>query len=210
MIRYMIFLLWTGKNKMKLHLKKDSYLYSMLTVLSFGLGRPLEAVLNFFVQPFTSAYSVGTLLNTASLFVFAACGMCFSFQTGCFNLGGEGQIYLSGFLTAVFLNRFSGVAPVILLPLVFVFVFCVTGLTGLFCAVCKIYRNINELLSSFLFSCALIPIVDFLIVDYFRDEKKSLLATPYISENFRLKSILPPSVLNFSIFLVFYVTSSKV
>ena len=197
---------------MKLRIKKESYLYSVLTavaaalviavpVLSLGSDRPLEAALHFFVQPFASAYSVGTMLNTASLFIFAACGMCFSFQAGCFNLGGEGQIYLSGFLTAVLLNMFSGISPIILLPVVFVLVFCITGLTGLFCAVCKIFRNINELLTSFLFSCALIPIIDFLIVDHFRDEKKSLLATPYISGNLRLKSILPPSVLNFSFFI---------
>lgn len=197
---------------MKLSIKKESYLYSVLIavaaalivavpVLSLGSDRPLEAALNFFVQPFASVYSVGTMLNTASLFIFAACGMCFSFNAGCFNLGGEGQIYLSGFLTAILLNRFSGVAPFILLPLVFILVFCITGLTGLFCALLRIARNINELLSSFLFSSALVPIIDFLIVDLFRDEKKSLLATPFISENLRLKSILPPSVLNFSFFI---------
>ncbi len=170
-------------------------------ILSLGSDRPLEAALHFFVQPFASTYSVGTMLNTASLFIFAACGMCFSFNAGCFNLGGEGQIYLAGFLTAVLLNRFSGVPPFILLPVVFILVFCITGLTGLFSALLRLFRNINELLSSFLFSCAIIPIIDFLIVDCFRDEKKSLLATPYIHANLRLKSILPPSVLNFSFFL---------
>ena len=211
MTSYTISFIWTKKNDAGRCMKKGSYLYSVLIAVFAGLvvsvpvlavraANPAEAVAEFFLLPFASRYSVGVLLNTATLFVFAACGMCMSFQSGCFNLGGEGQIYLAGFLTAVLLNRFSFVPPLVLVPLVFAAVFCVCGLTGLFCAVCRVYRNINELLSSFLFSCALIPIIDYLIVDCFRDEKKSLLATPFIADGFRLKSILPPSQLNVSLF----------
>ena len=49
-------------------------------------------------------YYFGSALNTASLYMVAGCGAAISFKSGELNLGGEGQVYLGGFLTAVLLD----------------------------------------------------------------------------------------------------------
>src|SRR5574344_614034 len=68
---------------------------------------PLQAMLSFFSGPFSSIYYAGSWLDKGALLTFAAAGMCFSFHSGNFNLGGEGQIYLGGLVAALVLNSLA-------------------------------------------------------------------------------------------------------
>ena len=63
--------------------------------------------LSFFLTTLTTPYYLGSMLNTATLFVIASLGAIFCTKSGELNLGGEGQIYLGGFITAILLNAFS-------------------------------------------------------------------------------------------------------
>ena len=70
-------------------------------ILTFSVHNPLSTLTHFFSGPFSAPYYIGTMLNMVSLLTWAALGASASIISGNFNLGGEGQIYISGCITAL-------------------------------------------------------------------------------------------------------------
>ena len=152
-----------------------------------------------------NVYYLGQALNLSGLYMIAGSGAVISIKSGDFNLGGEGQIYLGGFLSAVFLTRMplaglmetaGGTILTVFIALVLAFLgsALMAGLSALF----KFLRNADFLFTSYIASAAVIPFIDGLISGPFRSTTDNLLATPFISEQARFTSILPPSPLNAS------------
>ena len=143
-------------------------------------------------------YYVGSALNLSALYMIAGSGAAISIKSGDFNLGGEGQIYLGGFVCAVLLAKLN-------LPWIGFSVLCAlfaaticSALMAALSAVFKIFRNADFLFTSFITSAAVIPFIDGMIAGPFRSTTDNLLATPFIPEQVRLPGILPPSPLNAS------------
>jgi len=172
---------------------------SAVILVSIFSENPFSAVVSFFSSPFASPYFFGSMLNTSSLLLFASLGASLALLSGNINLGGEGQVYAGGLITSVILNRFdSFLSP--LAAAVCVIAGC--AVLTLIPALLKIYRRTSELLSSFLLSASLIPLIDWAIANPLRDKKQNLLATPSIPEQFTLPSLLPPSKVNISFFII--------
>lgn len=152
-------------------------------------------------------YLFGSILNQSSLLMVAACGAYIAIKAGHFNLGGEGQVYAGGFTAAVFLSfcgkfaQGSGLPAFISLSLCFL----VSGLTASFMALISVllkrFRQVDVLLTSFLMSAGVIPLIDSLIAGPFRGDGNNLLATAFILKKYRFLQILKPSPLNLSIFV---------
>ena len=156
-------------------------------------------------------YYLGSALNLSGLYMIAGCGALISIKSGDFNLGGEGQIYLGGFTSALLLAKsgefFSGSvtggdlswqAAVIAVFIALVLAFAASGVMALLSALLKILRNADFLFTSFIASAAIIPFIDGLISGPARSQTENLLATPFIPRGARLPSILSPSPLNAS------------
>lgn len=147
-------------------------------------------------------YFIGNMFNYASLLMIASGANCISLKNGQMNLGGEGQVYFGGFITAIALNFFyrstalpSGIS--------FFLVFLICILSGIIISfvsgILKLTKNANELLTTYLISSSMIPVIDSLIGGRFRLKTGNLIATEFIDESFRFKKYLPPSSLNFSL-----------
>jgi len=159
-------------------------------------------VIDFFLGTFSSSYYLGLMLNTACILSVSALGVSFALRCGEYNLGGEGQIYFAGFVSAMLLKAFSSMPAWIALPLVLLITGLLTSAIAMVSVILKIKKNANVLLTSFLVSSAIIPVLDSLITGRFRATDGNLLATDFILEKFRLPKILEPSPLNISIFLI--------
>ncbi len=177
---------------------------SALLIILCTADNPLTAVQKFFAGPFSSPYYFGCMLNTAGLLLLSAMGSDIAIESGNMNLGGEGQIYAGGFLTAFLLNHFNtfslwGPAALFLTALLICascgMVTCISY--GLY----KI-KGVNILLSTFLISQACIPVIDGAIAGPFRDTSGNLLATPFIAPSMRFPQLLKPSLFNASFFIV--------
>ncbi|MDR0785718.1 MAG: ABC transporter permease [Treponema sp.] len=166
----------------------------VLTVLTIMIGSdtPMQSLRDFFIGPWTSAWSFGNTLDKAALILTASLGAAFAFQAGCFNLGGEGQIYIGGLAAAVVVQ-----AGGLLLGGACAAIFA-GGLCGWISGILKKTVGANELITSFLLSASLTPVADFLIAGPLRDRSGNLLATPFLSHT--LLRILPPSNLSVSFF----------
>ena len=173
----------------------------LLTVILILSNSPNpERTLNvFFLGPWSSPWFLGNTLDGIALLLTASLGAAIAFRGGTFNLGGEGQIYLGGLAASMILltGQNSLSAPILLC-----FAACTAMLTGAlmggFSGVLKKKVGMNELISSFLLSSALIPVADFLIKGPWRDSTGNLLALPAFSNNLVLLRLLPPSNLSMS------------
>ena len=171
-------------------------LFLTLTIFALASPNPIKAINTFFTGIFSSKFYVGTFLNTTTIFLFASLGCAIAIKSGNMNLGGAAQIYVSGFLCALLLqnSNFSFFVALLICSVV-------SGLIAAISGFLKAYKNINELLSSFLISAAIIPFIDYAISGPFRDTSKNLLATKTIAENHFIKLIMPPSPFNYTFFI---------
>ncbi|MCL2809032.1 MAG: ABC transporter permease [Treponema sp.] len=166
---------------------------------------PVRTIYFFFIGPFRNIFNIGNLLNASVPYIFGALGIIIAMKAGSLNLGGEGQVYLGAFITlitALYLGSIgiSGLFGMILALMAGAFFSgSVTAISG----ICKTKWNTNELITTFLLSCAIIPIVNYLITGPFLDPDTSLVSTKKIAENMRLPFILRPSNLNTGIFVSF-------
>ncbi len=158
---------------------------------------PAAALRSLFADSFTSAYYFGTMLNTAAFFMLAGCGSALAIKGGVMNLGGEGQVYAGGFVGCAVLNALS--LPV---PLTFCLALLASAAAGAllasFSALLRELRGARVLLTTFLVSSAVIPLIDGLITASKNSSQTNMLALPYIADAYKLPHILPPSPLSWS------------
>ncbi|MDR0302522.1 MAG: ABC transporter permease [Treponema sp.] len=174
----------------------------LVFILSDTPGRTLYF---FFLGPFRNIFSFGNMLNAAIPLIIGALGVTVAMKAGNLNLGGEGQIYFGAFCTiaaSLFLSKYGiGQFGVIAGVLAVTFGFLCSGLLAAFSGFCKAMWNTSELITSFLLSCAVIPVVNYLVCGPFLDPQTSLQSTRKIAENLRLPLVLKPSGLSAGIFI---------
>ena len=147
-----------------------------------------------------TAYNLGNWLNIASFYMVAGCGATISMKSGEFNLGGEGQIYAGGFAAAIVLAKMAGSPAGLAVPLAILAACLTSAILCFLSALLRKFRNANFLLTSFIISSAVIPLINGLISGPFRGNTGNLLATPFIDKAYRFTKILAPSPLNLSFF----------
>ena len=172
----------------------------ILLIIIFG-SNPREALVSFFTGSFTSRYQAGNLFNSAAFLMIAGTGACIANKSGNMNLGGEGQVYLGGYITALILSSSINLPPV--LKVILALLLCI--LSGMFMSMISVIllelRGAKVLLTSFLVSAAVLPLIDGLITVSKANTNQNLLALPYIDKSYRLSSLLPPSPFNISFFI---------
>ncbi|MCL2763735.1 MAG: ABC transporter permease [Treponema sp.] len=183
------------------------FIISLLTIiLLIGIlsDTPQRAVYFFFIGPFRNLFSFGNMLNASVPFILGALGIITAMKAGSLNLGGEGQCYLGAFITtvtALSLPHFGKAGIIICALAGSLSAGVLAGFSGYY----KAKWNTSELITSFLLSCAVIPVINYLVTGPFLDPGTSLISTEKIHENMRFTQILRPSGLNtgFIIALVF-------
>ena len=166
---------------------------TLLAVVLTTADDPVATIRTFLLGPWSNRYALGNYLARAALLAITGAGVTVAFRAGVFNLGGEGQVYLAALTTTVVLNDAS--IPPVFAVLV---AMCASGGIAGGSGWLRYRTGADELITTFLVSSAIIPIIDYLIVGPLRDRSSNLLATPMIPEYAHLQSILPPSHLAIS------------
>jgi simple sugar transport system permease protein len=176
----------------------------LLTVLIICAAStdPGETLQAFFLGPWESPWFFGNTLDSVGLLLTASLGITLAFRGGCFNLGGEGQIYLGGLAAAAVLlagkNMSGGAFAPILSCLAALAAMTAGGVMSAISGILKKYFGANELITSFLLSAALSPVADYFISGPMRNPAENLLATPRFASGLLLPKLLPPSNLSVS------------
>ena len=164
---------------------------------------PVETLYYFFIGPFRNLFHFGNMLNAAVPLIIGSLGIIIAMKAGSLNLGGEGQVYLGAFISTItalsLSNAFLGLSAIaVIIAIISGSLF--SAVAAAFSGYCKAKWNTNELITSFLLSCAVIQIINYFVTGPFIDPNTSLLSTKKIAENMRFILILKPSGLNISIF----------
>jgi len=185
-------------------------LLALVLLIFFLSDTPVKTLYFFFIGPFRNVFSFGNMINAALPLVFGALGVTVAMKAGHLNLGGEGQVYLGAFTTtaAALLFAKTGIAH---LGVIGIFLAAAAGVlasgaAAALCGFCKARWNTNELITTFLFSNAIIPVVNYLVTGPFLDPQTSLLSTGKINENMRLALILKPSSLSSCLYIALVFT----
>jgi simple sugar transport system permease protein len=164
----------------------------------FGSANPAKTLEAFFIGPWSNPWFLGNTLDSMALLLTASLGAAVAFRAGCFNLGGEGQIYLGGCAAAGILLTGKLPGPVMLI----VAALTATALGGVMGGASGLLRKqlgANELITSFLISSMLIPLGNYIISSVLRNPEGNLLATEKIPPGSLLPKLLPPSALSISL-----------
>jgi simple sugar transport system permease protein len=169
----------------------------ILGIIIFGSPHPGRTLRAFFIGPWSSRWFLGNTLDSVALLLTASLGALISFRGGCFNLGGEGQIYIGGLAaSAVLLTKGEGAFPALWLALGAALL--AGGFMGFVPGLLRKRFAADELITSFLLSAALSPGADYLIAGPLRGAGANLLATARFPAARLLPRLLPPSNLSWS------------
>ncbi|MDR0400274.1 MAG: ABC transporter permease [Treponema sp.] len=174
--------------------------FGVLIILALFMSKtPGKTLSYFFFGPLRNLYYFGNMLNSAIPLIFGGLGFAVGMQANCFNLGGEGQIYVGAFVTtlaALVLAPLGILGALVALAAGAAAAGLAAGLSGFL----KIRWHTSELISTFLLSNALILTTNYFITGPFLDPGTNLQSTRKIPESFRLPLILPPSNLSAALF----------
>ncbi|MFW5694187.1 MAG: ABC transporter permease [Alkalispirochaeta sp.] len=166
-------------------------LTTVLLIILFTAESPFETLQTFLFGPWSNRYALGNLLSRAAMLTLTGAGVVIAFRAGVFNLGGEGQVYLAAVIASSVLVMLP-VPGVVAVVLAAGSAAALGGLAGWL----RHATGADELITSFLLSAAITPVLNYLLVAPLRDQNSNLLATPKIPEATRLVRLLPPSTLN--------------
>jgi len=120
-------------------------------LLSFARINPLEAYKQLFNGVFGKPKFMIWCLIYAAPLIFTGLSVAFSFKTGVFNIGAEGQ-FVVGSLTACVLGILVKAPAIIHVPICFLGAALAGGIWGSIVGVLKIKKGVNEVLSYIMFN----------------------------------------------------------
>ncbi|MDU6629077.1 MAG: ABC transporter permease [Lachnoanaerobaculum sp.] len=120
-------------------------------LLSIAKINPLDAYKQLFNGVFGKPKFMVWCLIYAAPLIFTGLSVAFSFKTGVFNIGAEGQ-FVVGSLTACVLGILIKAPAIIHVPLCFLGAALAGGIWGAIVGVLKIKKGVNEVLSYIMFN----------------------------------------------------------
>jgi general nucleoside transport system permease protein len=122
-----------------------------------------------------STESVVVIINSAVPFYVAGVAVAIGFQMNLFNIGANGQYQLGALFAAA-----AGAAVSLPAPLHVAFVLLVAvvvaGLWAAIAGLLKVYRNVNEVISTIMLNYIAVGLSAFLVSEYFRNNDVKLVA----------------------------------
>ncbi|MGN0406241.1 MAG: ABC transporter permease [Bariatricus sp.] len=148
--------------------------------------KPIESIVIFLIQPFSSLRYIGNIIETAIPLIFSGLSMAVLFKAGLFNLGGEGVFFMSGIagsIVAIWLQL-----PAVLFPVLCIIIGSGMGiLIMLVPGVLRAKYNANEMVTSLMMNNISLGVGCYLLNNMMRDPSVSTL----VSYKYRSAAMLP-------------------
>ncbi|MFA6506375.1 MAG: ABC transporter permease [Treponemataceae bacterium] len=164
-----------------------------------------KAALGFFRGAFGSAYGISEVLVRATPLMLSALGVSIGFQTGFFNIGAEGQIYVGAAATTAVALAFPSLSPAAMIPLALGAGFVAGGVWALIPGFLKARFGLSEIINTIMFSYIAVNVVGILVRTVLKDpsyplpmssETPQSLSLPLLMETSRLHAGFPIALLS--------------
>ncbi|MHB0854578.1 MAG: ABC transporter permease [Rectinema subterraneum] len=177
--------------------------FLLVAVIMLILGyNPIEAYKALFEGAFGSSYSLSLTLSKSVPLIFVGLAVGFALQGGLFNIGGEGQIYIGGFVAAITGLLLSHTIPAfITLP-----VAVLSGMAGGFLwggtiGLIKAKLNINEVIVAIMMNYIAQLMTSYFVNGPFIAAKSMTPQTEILPLNLQLPKIIPNTQLTTSLYI---------
>lgn len=150
---------------------------------------PAQALAAFFLGPFSSSLNLVTLATTMMPLVVTGLALCVSFQATVWNLAAEGQVYLGAFVGVAAGLLLSGSPAPLAVPLMLVAAGIAGGAVSLLPAALRVACEVNELITSFMTSLIVVPVVNFFLSGPMKAVGAGINATAYVNPRFLLPGL---------------------
>ena len=161
-------------------------IFAAFAIILMVSEQPMESIKIFLVNPFSSLRYIGNIVETATPLIFSGLAMAILFQTGLFNLGGEGVYFMAGIvgsMVAIWLDL-----PFLLLPLLCLSAGAIMGMVIMFVpGVLKAKYGANEMVTSLMMNSIAYGVGCYILNSIMRDPSISAL----VSYRYRSTSLLP-------------------
>ncbi|QMV41516.1 ABC transporter permease [Cohnella cholangitidis] len=179
-------------------LEVSGILMAVITALLCGFvvifltsSEPFAAVSALFLDPLSSWFNIGTILNKAVPLILTGLALSVVFQTGVFSMGAEGQLYIGSFLGALTAVYLPGLSPWIHLPLVVIAALIGGALFGAIPGLLKAYLNANEIVTTLMLNFVAILLTSYFVNNQFKSQGGGYAKMENIDKNILLAKIIP-------------------
>jgi simple sugar transport system permease protein len=160
------------------------------SLLSLMGTPPWEAYQAMVEGAFGDVYSLSETLVKATPLLLTGLGVGLAFRSGLWNIGAEGQLYM-GAMGGMWVALTYPALPAPLLQPLMLVAACVAGaLWGLIPAVLRVYRGVNEVITTLMLNYVAILWADFLVYGPWKDPKAfGFPFTPPLPQTARLPAL---------------------
>jgi simple sugar transport system permease protein len=159
-----------------------------------------RAYSSLFEGAFGNSYNIAQTFLKMIPLIFTGLAVAIGFKSGLFNIGGEGQLYLGAFATAIVPLSFPGLTGVVLVPLSLFAGALAGGIWGMIPGYLKAKAGAHEVVTTIMMNYIGILMTGFLLRNYFK-EPGPIDQTPMIPAAVRLAELIPDTGLTWAIFL---------
>ena len=124
---------------------------------------PIQAYAALWQGSFGNLVQSSETIKTAVPLLLCALGIAFAFQSGAFNIGAVGQMYLGGLAAIIVAGQFPNIPGPLHMVLATLAAFVAGGLWALIPGLLKIYSGANEIISTILLNYVAIYLVDYMV-----------------------------------------------
>ena len=155
-----------------------------------------------------SSYGISEVLVRTTPLLLAGLGVSVGFQTGFFNIGAEGQIYVGAAAATAFALAFPGLPAAVLLPLGLLAGFAAGGLWALGPGWLKARLGLSEIINTIMFTYVAVNVVGILVRTVMKDPAYPLPISPETPEAFSLPILLESSRLHAGLLVALLATAA--
>ncbi len=194
--------------------KYEDAIYSLAAILlAFLVGAVLIQLSGFSViKAYTALFdgAFGSVFNLTQTFmntiplIFTGLAVAIGFKSGLFNIGGEGQMYLGAFATAITAIYLGFLPGYILIPLALIMGGFAGSAWGFLPGYLKAKTGAHEVVTTIMMNYIGILATSYLLLKYFKEEGP-IPQTVLIPESARLPELIEYSRLTWAIFIAVFV-----
>ncbi len=182
--------------------------FVLVGIILLAMGyRPLRAFSALFSGAFGSTYAISLTLSRAVPLIFVGLSVGFAMRGGFFNIGGEGQLYIGGFTSAVVALALPAALPV---PVTLVLALGSGILAGMFwggsIGLIRAKLNINEVVVAIMLNYIAQLFTSFMVNTVFLAEGSMTGQTDILPESLVLSKIVPNTQLTTSLYIALAVS----
>lgn len=153
---------------------------------------PLRAYGAMLKGAFGSVSGVVDVITKATPLLLTGLGTCVAFQSGQWNIGGDGQIYMGALGATLVGLTLVDLPPVVLIPVAMLAGFLGGALWAFIPGLLKARRQVSEIISTLMLSYVATLIIEYLVNGPLQGSSSYMPQTNMVAEAARLPLLVPP------------------